>query len=62
LLAGFMACAIGAFAGGGAIALGLISRRQPMPFGPFLAVGAVLAAFFGQTLLSAYLRTFFPTL
>ncbi|HEY9639919.1 MAG TPA: prepilin peptidase, partial [Coleofasciculaceae cyanobacterium] len=47
LLAGFMACAIGAFAGGGAIALGLISRRQPMPFGPFLAVGAVLAAFFG---------------
>jgi leader peptidase (prepilin peptidase) / N-methyltransferase len=61
LLGGFMACAIGAFAGGGAIALGLISRRQPMPFGPFLAIGAVLTAFFGETLLSAYLSTFFPT-
>ncbi|NJR65174.1 MAG: prepilin peptidase [Leptolyngbyaceae cyanobacterium CRU_2_3] len=62
LLAGFMACAIGAFAGGGAIALGLISRRQPMPFGPFLALAAVLTAFFGEALLSVYTRTFFPTL
>ena len=62
LLAGFLACAIGAFAGGGAIALGLLSRRQPMPFGPFLALAAVLAAFFGETMLSTYVRLFFPAL
>jgi leader peptidase (prepilin peptidase)/N-methyltransferase len=62
LLAGFLACAIGAFIGGGAIALGFLSRRQPMPFGPFLALGAVLAAFYGNAMLSAYLHLFFPTL
>lgn len=62
LLAGFIACAIGAFVGGGGIALGLISRRQPMPFGPFLAIGAVLVTFFGQAMISAYLKLFFPTL
>ncbi len=62
LLASFLACAIGAFAGGGAIALKLISRRQPMPFGPFLAIGAVLALFFGEAIVSTYLRIFFPTL
>ena len=61
LLAGFLACAIGAFAGGGAIAMGLLSRRQPMPFGPFLALAAVLAAFFGETMLSTYVHLFFPT-
>lgn len=61
LLAGFLACAIGAFAGGGAIALGILNRRQPMPFGPFLALGAVLAAFWGQAIISTYLRVFFPS-
>jgi leader peptidase (prepilin peptidase) / N-methyltransferase len=62
LLAGFMACAIGAFVGGGAIALGILSRRQAMPFGPFLALSAVLSAFFGEAILSTYVRLFFPTL
>jgi leader peptidase (prepilin peptidase)/N-methyltransferase len=62
LLSGFLACVLGAFVGGGAIALGLLSRRQPMPFGPFLALGAVICVFWGQAILSAYLRVFFPTL
>lgn len=62
LLAGFLACAIGAFAGSGAIALGLLNRRQPMPFGPFLALAAVLVAFFGKTMLSTYVELFFPTI
>lgn len=60
LLAGFLACAVGAFAGGGAIALGWLDRRQPMPFGPFLALGAALTALWGPTMLSAYLQLFFP--
>ncbi|MDJ0712844.1 MAG: prepilin peptidase [Prochloraceae cyanobacterium] len=60
LVSGFLACAIGAFAGGGAIAIGLLSRRQPMPFGPFLAMGATLSVFWGETMLSTYLKLFFP--
>ena len=60
LLTGFFACAVGAFVGGGAIALGWIKRRQPMPFGPFLALGAVMTLFRGEAILSAYLRLFFP--
>lgn len=62
LLAAFLACAIGAIVGGGAIALGLLSRRQPMPFGPYLALGAVLAAVWGERLLSAYFQLMFRTL
>ncbi|MBW4579255.1 MAG: prepilin peptidase [Tildeniella nuda ZEHNDER 1965/U140] len=60
LLAGFLACAIGAFAGGGAIALGWLDRRQAMPFGPFLALGAAIVVFWGSAILSAYFRVFFP--
>lgn len=62
LVAGLLACIVGAFAGGGAMALGWISRRQPMPFGPFLALGAVLATFFGEALITGYVSLFFPTL
>lgn len=59
LLAGFIACALGAFVGGGAIAIGLLDRRQPMPFGPFLAMGAAIALFWGEAILSSYLHLFF---
>jgi leader peptidase (prepilin peptidase)/N-methyltransferase len=62
LLSGFLACVLGALVGGGAIALGILSRRQAMPFGPFLAMGAVLSAFWGDALLTAYRQLFFPTL
>lgn len=60
LLSSFLACVIGALVGGGAVALGLLKRRQPMPFGPFLALGALLAAFFGEAIVSTYLQLFFP--
>jgi leader peptidase (prepilin peptidase)/N-methyltransferase len=62
LVAGFIACGLGALVGGGAIALKLINRRQPIPFGPFLALATAITALWGQTLLSAYLSLFFPTL
>ncbi len=62
LLTSFLACALGAFVGGGAIALKLISRRQPMPFGPFLALAAIITLFGGEAILSTYLRFVFPTL
>lgn len=60
LMAGFLACALGAIIGGGALALGWLARRQPMPFGPFLALGAALTVFFGQAILATYLNLFFP--
>ncbi len=62
LLAGFIACAFGAFIGGGAIALGWIDRRQPLPFGPFLALGAGITALWGEVILSSYFNLFFPSL
>jgi len=62
LLSSFLACALGALVGVGGIALGLISRREPMPFGPFLALSAVLTAFFGEAMISTYLRLFLPNL
>ena len=60
LLSSFIACALGAFVGGGAIALGLLSRKQPIPFGPFLALGAMLTIFAGEFLITSYLELFFP--
>lgn len=62
LVSSFLACAIGAFIGGGAIAMGLMSRRQPMPFGPYLALGGMIAALWGETLVRWYQQSFFPTL
>jgi leader peptidase (prepilin peptidase)/N-methyltransferase len=62
LLSGFLACALGAFVGGGAIALGILHRRQPMPFGPFLALGAVITIFAGEAVLTAYFQFMFPTM
>lgn len=61
LLSGFLACAVGAFVGGGAITLGWLTRRQPIPFGPFLALGAVISLFGGEAILSTYLRLVFPS-
>lgn len=58
LVAGFFACLTGALAGGLAIALGRLKRHEPMPFGPFLAIGGAVAVFAGPNLLAAYLAQF----
>jgi leader peptidase (prepilin peptidase)/N-methyltransferase len=57
-LASFLACGVGALVGVGAISLGLLDRKQPMPFGPFLALGGALTLFWGDWLLSTYLKYF----
>jgi leader peptidase (prepilin peptidase) / N-methyltransferase len=36
---------------------GAKARRRALPFGPFLAFGAIVAVFFGEPLLHAYLST-----
>lgn len=60
LVAGFLASCLGAAVGGGAIALGLLERDRPIPFGPFLALGGAIALFWGEAILSTYLQLFFP--
>ena len=60
LLATFLAAALGAVVGSGAIALGALGPKQHIPFGPYLALGAVLTLFYGQALIAAYLSIFFP--
>ncbi len=59
LLTAFLACLVGALIGGGAIALKIISRRQPVPFGPYLALGGVFSVFWGDKIISTYLNLFF---
>lgn len=54
LVSSFLACLAGSVIGIGGIALGLIGRRQPIPFGPYLALGGAIAAFYGMQLLDLY--------
>ncbi|MEA5576717.1 prepilin peptidase [Anabaena sp. UHCC 0451] len=60
LIAAFMSCFLGAVVGGVAIMLSRHQMGQKMPFGPFLALGAVIAVFSGEAILSSYLRLFLP--
>jgi len=60
LLSSFLACALGAFIGGAAIALHTTSRKTPIPFGPFLALGGTITLFWGDRLIAWYLQLFFP--
>ncbi|MGC9502093.1 prepilin peptidase [Baaleninema sp.] len=62
LLGGFLGCAVGACVGGLAMALGWLGRSQPMPFGPFLALGGAIAALWGDAIVRGYLELFFPSL
>jgi leader peptidase (prepilin peptidase) / N-methyltransferase len=56
LLAGFLACLLGVGIVGGAVALRRLDRRQPIPFGPFLAMGGMGAIFLGRAIVSAYMQ------
>jgi len=46
----------GAIAGGIAMAVGKAGRRTALPFGPFLALGTVLAIFWGQPYIDLILQ------
>ena len=54
-----------AFISGGLVGVVLVVLRRktlkdPLPFGPFLALGALLGLFFGERILSWYFGMFFP--
>jgi leader peptidase (prepilin peptidase)/N-methyltransferase len=56
LLSIFLACLIGAITG---IFSGKLNQRQIIPFGPFLAIGALLTVFWGNEIIFRYVKLFF---
>ncbi|MCP8617937.1 prepilin peptidase [Salirhabdus salicampi] len=55
ILAFFFSAFLGAVVGLIGMALGLVKRKKPIPFGPFISVGSLLAYFFGEELLTWYI-------
>jgi len=51
-----VACLVGSAVGLGLMALSRLGRRQHIPFGPFLSLGAVIGLFWGELLVGWYLR------
>lgn len=52
----FLAFVLGAVVGVGLYGFKLIKRRQPIPFGPFLVMGFVIALLYGRILFDWYLQ------
>ncbi|MBT2693054.1 A24 family peptidase [Bacillus sp. ISL-55] len=55
LLSFFLSTLFGAFFGVIGLLLGAIKRRQTIPFGPFIALGTLVAYFFGDYLIAEYM-------
>ncbi|MEK4325892.1 prepilin peptidase [Paenibacillus sp. FSL R7-0312] len=55
ILAFLIACLLGTMVGGTLLLTGRIQRKQHIPFGPWLAAGALLAFSYGPHLISGYL-------
>ncbi|PLR93712.1 prepilin peptidase [Bacillus sp. T33-2] len=56
LLSFFFSTFYGAFFGIIGLMLGFVKRKEPMPFGPFIALGTLTAYFFGHDIVEAYLN------
>ncbi|WP_238651088.1 prepilin peptidase [Paenibacillus piscarius] len=55
ILAFLIACLLGTIVGGALLITGRIRRKQHIPFGPWLAIGALLAFAYGSDLIGSYL-------
>ena len=55
LLSFFLSTLFGALFGVIGLSLKLIKRRQPIPFGPFIVLGSLVAYYFGDYIISSYL-------
>ncbi|MBA2173444.1 prepilin peptidase [Halobacillus locisalis] len=55
----FLSTLIGAVVSGVLLATGVIQRKNPIPFGPFIVLGASFAFFSGRMIIDWYLQTFF---
>jgi leader peptidase (prepilin peptidase)/N-methyltransferase len=51
-----VSCLAGSVVGVTLIVIRRLARRQHIPFGPFLSLGAVMALFWGERLIAGYLR------
>ncbi|WP_424766782.1 prepilin peptidase [Paenibacillus sp. sgz302251] len=58
ILAFLLAFLTGTLVGGALLLFGIVQRKQPIPFGPFLAFGAILAFAYGAEWIPLYLSLF----
>ncbi|MFP5114414.1 prepilin peptidase [Bacillaceae bacterium C204] len=56
LLSFFLSTLYGAVIGGLALLFKIVKRRQPIPFGPFIAAGTLTAYYWGTEIIDFYLR------
>lgn len=58
LLTLFLAALLGVLVGGMIILIQKADRKQPIPFGPYIIVAALLSYFYGEQIISMYLSLF----
>jgi leader peptidase (prepilin peptidase)/N-methyltransferase len=56
LLSFFLSTLFGAVIGGLALLFKIVKRRQPLPFGPFIAAGTITAYYWGPELINLYIH------
>ncbi|MEH6905571.1 prepilin peptidase [Neobacillus drentensis] len=56
LLSFFLSTLFGAVIGGLALLFKIVKRRQPIPFGPFIAAGTLTAYYWGSELIDLYIH------
>ncbi|WP_432806721.1 prepilin peptidase [Mesobacillus maritimus] len=59
LLSFFFSTLFGALIGIIGMAFGFVKKGKPIPFGPFIAAGTLVAYYFGDNLINMYLQLFF---
>ncbi|MFC7061644.1 prepilin peptidase [Halobacillus seohaensis] len=55
----FLASLIGAVVSITLLGLGIITRKKPIPFGPFIVTGGILSLYYGPVLIKWYVTSFF---
>ncbi|KON86883.1 prepilin peptidase [Sporosarcina globispora] len=54
----FLATLLGAVLGGLGMLLGIMQKGKPIPFGPFIGIGTLIAYFYGSELIEWYFNSF----
>lgn len=55
LLTFFLAALLGALLGGIMMAMKKVKKQQPIPFGPYIVIGALVSYFYGEQIITIYL-------